>query len=148
MKEMMKHILLVTLALCFAGCTTRPSITEARLAPFYESADGDLSEVQGKVLSIRDYSDMAERTDSLATFPHLYLEVQLTKGELPGYPKAKVFDCHLGLDRKGVYTVDDTILLLFDEKGNLESTGILLGRKRHPTTKSTLSSECAPSNER
>ena len=129
---MMRYMTVLAAGLLLAGCASRPSVTEVRLRPFYESGDGDLTEVQGTVLSVRDYSDMAERTDSLATYPHLHLEVELTKGELPGFPKAKVFDCHLALDRNRKYSPGDTILLLFDEKGNLETVGIVLKGIQQP----------------
>jgi hypothetical protein len=126
MQEMMKFITVLALALVFAGCASRPSVTEARLRPFYEPSDGALTEVQGKVLTVRNYSDMAERTDSLATYPHLHLEVELTRGHIPRFPKAKVFDCHLALEPDREYAPGDTILLLFDDQGNLETVGRIL----------------------
>jgi len=125
----MNRLTIVVAAAVLAGCATRSGFVERRLEPWRTDAVGDLSEVEGTILAVHDYSDNANRTDSLATFPHLHLEVQRTKGEVPGHPHLRVFDCHLALDANRRFTVGERVHLLFDEKGELEGVLTVLKGK-------------------
>ena len=125
------------MTLLLAGCAHRPGFVEHRLQPWRVSPDGDRYEVEGKILAVHDYSDNAGRTDSLATFPHIHLEVVRTKGTIPRHPELKVFDCHLSIDPTRSLAVGDTIHLLFDPSGELDGPLIVLKGKTQEASNNT-----------